>query len=480
MATARENILSVFGSRLGRGSEGLSNKTQYYAYKSFTGFVAGRDLRVEDYNESLMTEWVSWMFYEGLSKNTAATYLRLVYALAGNRKYQKDPRLKEAHVTVSRRLEALPDGIFRQNVGGRVIHRLQNLIAIGRTGAGDTRLGIDMLLFAVLCGGLSFRQLADWKKEDPLPDSALLQEIRQRYAEPRRKYLFPLDQSRLTPAQVDARIAALFKSALRLAGLAAAADPSATAADLWLTAIYETTGSIRRAVDISGISSATCPAFALMKPGNPVDEEERDRFFRHVRNIIVNDPVQWYAMRLRPGVTYYRMMQRVQAEDQTQRFADIYYPVVEIVRRAGRKIVFDDRPAVSGLVFFMSRASDVTPIFRVIGDLAWCYRLSRAPGAPYAVIPDEEIRTLQTAIGYIDPKADVVLEEEDITFEPGDRILIRSGELAGKYADITLVQKKNGRLLYRLTFPDGNGLAWTVAADTLRAEKILSGSDSWT
>ena len=328
-----------------------------------------------------------------------------------------------------------------------------------------------MVMFAVLGGGLDFRQLAGWRREDRMPDSALLEEIRLRYDTPRHKYLFPLGQSELTPRQLTERLTALFRGALRSCGLNLAADPASTGADLWLSAVYEVTGSIRRAVDLTGIASATNPAFAMMTPGKPETDAERERLLSHVRAIIVNDPVEWHVMRLRPGVTCDRMMQRLCDEKMSGRLTDVYCPSVEIARRVGRRIVFDDRPAIPGLVFFMSRASDITPVFRSIGDLAWCYRTGRNPGAPYAVITDQEIRTLQQAIGFIDPKGEVT-ETDSVGFEPGDKILIRSGEMAGMSAEITLVEKKSGELLYHLRFPEGNGLSWTVNSCRLTADKI--------
>lgn len=467
----QDNILTIFGSRLKSKGGNQSGKTQYYAYKTFASFVGGRDLRESDYTEALMTEWVSWMFYEGLSRSTVQSYQRLVYALSNGTKYSKNAELKRAHLAVSRKIQELPDAIFRQNVGSRVIHRLQALMERRRTAAADTRLGIDLVMFAVLGGGLDFRQLAGWRRGCRMPDSRLLEEIRLRYDTPRHKYLFPLGQSELTSRQMTERLTALFRNALRSCGLNLAADPASTAADLWLSAVYEVTGSIRRAVDITGIASATNPAFAMMAPGMPDAEADRERILNHVRAVIVNDPVEWHVMRLRPGVTYDRMTQRLSDEKMAARLTDVYCPSVEIARRVGRKIVFDDRPAIPGLVFFMSRASDITPLFRSIGDLAWCYRTGRNPGAPYAVITDREIRTLQQAIGFIDPKGEVI-ETDSVSFEPGDKILIRSGEMAGMSAEITLVEKKSGELLYHLRFPEGNGLSWTVSSSRLAADKI--------
>lgn len=468
-----EHILKAFRSRLQSRGGTSGNKTQYYAFKTFAGFVGGRDLHEPDFNESLMTEWVSWMFYEGLSRSTALSYLRLVYALASNTKYAKSPELKQAHQSVCRRVNDLPEAIFRRNVGGRVIHRLQELIARGRSTAGDTRLGIDLVVFAVLGGGLDFAGLAAWKRIDELPDSPMLREIHGRYSSPRRKYLFPLGQSELTPRQIAERLTGLFRRTLCSCGLDLASDPSATPLDLWLTALYEATGSIRRAVDIAGRSSSTCPVFVMMPPcqDHEAESAERERIIGEVRHIIVNDPVQWHVMRLRPGVTCAKVMERLEDTGQSGRMTDVYSPSVEIARRVGRKIVFDDRPAIPGLVFFMSKASDITPIFRHIGDLAWCYRAGRCPGAPYAVISDREMLTLQRAIGYIDPRSEIAVEDS-VAFEPGDKILIRGGEMAGMCAEITLVEKKSGELMYHLSFPEGNGLSWAVRSSALAADKI--------
>lgn len=488
LAIAQDNIISTLRSRLNSRGTAITDRTQYYAYRSFAGFMAGMDVPMSEYNECLMSEWASWMFYEGHSRNTVLCYLRLIYALCSDRKYVKDLQLKNSHLATVKRIKELPDAIFRQNVGNRVIHRLQRLLEQGRNAAGDTRLAIDMTTFAILAGGLTFRQLADWKKDDPLPDSRVLHTIHDRYAAPRRRYLFPLGQSELTPQQIARRLTELFRRALGLCGLGLAADPAATAADLWLTAIYETTGSLQRAVDITGQTSRTAPAFALLKPApsdnsdSPDTMAQRPLLYRQVRDTIVNDPVQWHVMRLRPGVTHERLMQRISDEDQSARLVRVYNPMVEIARRAGRKIVFDNRPAIPGLTFFMSRQSDITPLFRRIGDIAWCYRTGRGPGAPYATISDAEMHSMQQAIAGID--SDTMILPVEATgyepgdtvectvpgFEPGDRIMINAGAMAGHFADVTLVEKRNGEYTYRLTFPTAaSALTWTVPASRLPA-----------
>lgn len=471
MNTEQENILSVFGSRLKSRSGNTTEKTQLYAYRAFASFVAGRSLSIYDFDENLMAEWASWMFYEGFSRSTVLSYLRLVYALCNDKKYDKNSKLKSSHSYVRKQIQALPDTIFKQNTGSRVVHKLQKMLAINRMAAGETRLATDIVIFSVLCGGLNFEQLAQWKKDDELPDIRLLQEIRERYAMPRHKYLFPLGQAILTPKQQTARIRELFIKAIGPYGIPTASDATATASDIWLTALYESTGSIRQAVNIAQRSSLSSPTFALISPDTELSDEQRSHSCTHLRNIIVKDPVQWHVMQFRPGVTYARVMERMNMQDNAKRFTEAYYPLVEIATRVGHKIVFDEKPVIAGLMFFMSRESDITPLFRSIGDLAWCYRTSREPGAPYAAIPDNEIAMLQQAIGYIDPKTEIK-QENEVTFEAGDKIVLRSGGMAGYYAKIILVEKKNGKQLYHLTFPDGNGYTWRVSADSLQAEKV--------
>lgn len=471
MTAGEENILSVFGSRLKSRNGSTSEKTQFYAYRAFASFVAGRSLSINDFDEKIMAEWASWMFYEGFSKSTVLSYLRLVYALCNDKKYDKSSELKSSYSSVSKQIQALPDTIFKQNTGSRVVHKLQKMLETNRMAVGETRLATDIVIFSVLCGGLNFEQLSQWKKDDKLPDFPLLHEIRERYARPRHKYLFPLGQAILTPKQLATRLRELFIKALRPYGIPTASDATATACDIWLTALYESTGSIRQAVNITQKGSSTAPAFALIRPDAGLSDEQRSYFCTHLRNILAKDPVQWHAMQFRPGVTYARVMERMNMHDNAKRFTEVYYPVVEIATRVGHKIVFDEKPVMAGLMFFMSRESDITPLFRSLGDLAWCYRTSREPGASYAVIPDSEIALLQRAIGYIDPKTEIK-QESEVTFEAGDKIVLSSGRMAGYYAEITLVEKKNGKQLYHLSFPDGNGYTWRVSADSLQAEKV--------
>lgn len=145
-----------------------------------------------------------------------------------------------------------------------------------------------------------------------------------------------------------------------------------------------------------------------------------------------SDTPRWFAMRLRPHKTLRIVTDRVAATaDGAALLGTIYYPHEEIARRIGRKIMHASRPVLPDILFFRTRPTAVTPLFRNIGDLAWCYRTAPSPTAPYATIPDADMRRFQHTIGLFTPDLRPVADPDAPAILPGQRMLITSGPLAG-------------------------------------------------
>lgn len=158
-----------------------------------------------------------------------------------------------------------------------------------------------------------------------------------------------------------------------------------------------------------------------------------------------SDTLRWFAMRLRPHKTLRTVTDRVTATtDGAALLGTIYYPHEEIARRIGHKIMHASRPVLPDILFFRTRPTAVTPLFRSIGDLAWCYRTAPSPTAPYATIPDADMRRFQHTIGLFTPDLRPVTDPDAPTIQPGQRMLITTGPLAGLTGTVARIRPIQG------------------------------------
>ena len=212
-------------------------------------------------------------------------------------------------------------------------------------------------------------------------------------------------------------------------------------------------------------------------------------------------------MSLRPGVRFTQVCRRIQLLSKshtepsapklraplanTARSADtflsdvsLFYPSEEITRAIGKKIVTRQRPFIHSVVFFRAKLTDIGRLFARIGDLAWCYRQSARPGAPYAHISDTQFYLFQQTIARFTPDYEVAPTGE-LELNQGDRVEILGGLFTGKEATVEELRVKseessntsaeNGKrktendnasgVVYRLNIIGDNGIEWRISSD---------------
>lgn len=464
------DVLSEFRSQLSK--QGQSNYTNLYAkallvLERFNTFC---ELRPADFTQEMLSEFIGWLFYENYSVGTVHSYLKAISAMY-NKMIGNGRKSAYAPITTAlKEISELPKDISTTASNTVVTPKIQALIEGFNDKSEDAVLGRDMLLLAIACGGLTFGQIAVYQKTDYRGNSTLIQNIVDRYSKPRHKYLFPLNQSERTPMQLERHIAQLISQAIAPYGLHLAADPRNTAAELWALAAYEHCGSLRKAASCAPVSLVRNLVFKFIT----TDEgfaADRDELVREVNHTLMVNPVQWHVMQFRPHVTYERVMERIKKHGLSAKLVATYYPYKEVARRIENRIVFEEQPVLPGLMFFMSRKSDITSIFRQIGDIAWCYRVTRDATAEYATIPLREMLTLQDVIGVKLPGSEYVGGESQ-QFAQGDHIQIIDGVAKGQYVTISEVRRKDSRTVYRLSVMGNSMIEWVIDNDSFKARKI--------
>lgn len=488
-------------------AEALNEKTRQslsQAVDALQRFLGDSRITAEDLNDSLLLDFLLDMLMQGLTRSTISLYIRNLSALWGkiarNNAHEStsenapessrenapesagadcplDPQLFSR---LKQPLEELSDNRIALLADLQLAAKLQTLSKAELCANPELQLGRDILLLAIYAGGLDFSRIVRLKKEN-LPqivaenkekedaeeqentDTQEIKKIISRCLRPRSPYIFPLRQSERTDA-------ALLREALRLA-------------DKTLRIV-----GIKLPAPISADIAAEISSAIAIRAGIAAADESEKR--RQIASLIARDPKNWYAMQFRPGVSYTRLQARLRAHGIT--LQEEYYPMQEIAKRVGKRIVNKSRPVVPGLLFFRSRPIELRELYYRIGDLAWGYRVSRALNSPYAAISDAAIATYQQTIGTF--TADTRLRPAgSVKLNPGDKVLILGGDFVGRTAeylrDVTLLQRNaakpsstaakasksdsgasaeetaTGRLICRLKLIGENAIEWEINLD---------------
>lgn len=435
-------------------------------------YLGKTGLAFEDIDENFVRDWTSWLLTEGYTIKTTSYYIKNFSALYGKAVTDGFAQSTGVFGRVRSELALLPEPIALQD---DFLARLQKLVLSAGQESGASRPAVDILVFGILCGGLSTDEIGKFVKNGYSGSDVLLQSIVRRYSTPKNKYLFPLHQAERTPRQLKEYIRALFSTALSQAGIKLRELSDSTASDLWCMAALKCGISPRIVVACARHSLRLNPALSIIRPES-IEDDERDRIIEQVASILTQNPVRWHAMQLRPSVTYDRILQRIENQN-CKAVVDTYYPMKDIAMKVGHKVVFAKRPVISGLIYFRCHLSEVAAIFRSIGDLAWCYRNSSRVGYPYAVIPDREIMRLRLALADFDSDSEI-FTVGSIPLRKNDKVEIVGGLFSGRGAVFDSMKSSvsdvgnQGKTICRLLLPDGNGLEWEVKVDSRMIRKI--------
>ncbi|MBD5356741.1 MAG: hypothetical protein HDR88_07025 [Bacteroides sp.] len=393
------------------------------ALTAFEKFTESTPITFADITESLLSEWVSWLFFKGYTPSTVRLYFKNLSALFGKAVKEGVATDGGAFSVINAKLK----NISLQEWSPDCYHKLRKLALTDWSDRPQLQLAKDLVLFAVYNGGLSFETLASYKKTDYEGFDNEVMEIVDRYSKPKNKYLFPLHQSEKTPAQLNRILSSLFADALKLVNIHLPSYDTLTAVRLWAIAALQTGFIPSEIADCLGSNAEINPMFSFA-PRYGLTPEEKYDILLTVSQSISQDPYNWYAMQFRPHVNYDMVTRRLQETGIT--FRNSFYPMEEIVKRVGKKRITKSRPVVPGLLFFESKATDLPELFYHIGDLAWGYRLSKTEKSQYAVISRVDLEIYQRTIGTFTPETEIY-PAGTLELQPGDIVEIIGGAFIG-------------------------------------------------
>ena len=425
-----EEILSRFESALIVFNPAAA-RSYAKAAASLRNFISAFQLAYEPLDTRMIADWLITLRIEGHSLSTIRLYLNAISSLytrlgaeaADNAIDFRSLRIKldeieKTPVSDRRRTTTPPD---------------ETASALSGIPAG---LLADLHRAAVIAGGLTLEAAARIRRADlPLyPEE--LQPIADRYADARRKYIFPLRQTAYTPRQLARALAKAIESSTD-PKLRRLLPPSIE----WLHTAMRCGATPSEAIAALGrdplFTQPEGPITRLLQcaPAAPRDEEAACRLRRLVAGAVADDPLHWYAMRLRRKSDYAEITRRLAdiAADPAEpiRLDATFYPMTEIARRTAKGIQHNQEPLLPDILFFRARLTQLQPLFRRIGDLAWCYKDASRRDRGYAPIPDAQMHAFQLAIGIFTPDTDI-RPLGTLTPRPGQPVLVIGGPFAGR------------------------------------------------
>lgn len=366
--------------------------------------------------------WAVRMQADGYSVLTIAFYLKVISAM-----FTEVGEPMEEFLDVRR---AFADAADAPAIDFEALKRM--VAELSSDVAGNT-LGADLTLMAILGGGLSPKTELSLEFGESCSAIEPLQIIKDKYARPRAKKIFPV----ATQRDIQLRV----RGVLRRYGLQGEPD------SIWAHAALRADVMPEDILAVLGHVPDGMSLLRLFQAG----ETDRNEVLQRVSDSLADNPYRWFAMQLRRGEDFETV-----AELSGLSEANLYYPSREVKHKVGKRMMVRERPFLPGVVFFRMRPSDVAPLFRKIGSRAWVYRQTASPRAPYAIISPAEMMAFQLAIGVLIDRTSTSIE-----MRPGDSVEIIGGHFQGLCATI----QSTAPNVYRLLLPALNGIPWQIDID---------------
>lgn len=458
------NILRFFQSAVSDKVSGASSPGYQKAVASLTSFLKVRDRLSDAITEDLLADWLAFMYVSGISFNTANLYLNSISGL-----YKKAVVAGYvAHTVAFKNIKAK----FKLTEGRDVSYlltdsdfvRMVNLCKSAPNRTGDESKVIDVILFSLVSGCRPVTEVATLTVPDTesLGDDA--RTIVERNSDTRRKYIFDLKQSQLTPRRLSRNLHDLVVQLFKERNLPFFDTVDETLRSYWAFAALKYGLSAATVVSCLGKVPVGVPVLSVSSM-QEIPGIRKNAINRAVGEMFTANPLRWYAMRLRPRVKFEELDSRfMQLRDELSR-PDMFYPCEEIAKRTGKKLRFEKKPVIADIVFFRSRVTDIFPMFTKIGDLAWCYTAPGSHGKTYAAIPTAAFRQFQETIGQFTPEYEVANIGE---LQPGhdDKVVVIGGLFQGHEADFKEIDTtEDDNTIYRLQFFGDNGFEWRIGVD---------------
>ena len=451
-----DRLMEYFGSR----AKEMEHTSPTYvkavaAFKAYINMSGATAI-----TEPLLADWFVNMYLRDFTFKTSLHYFNIISGLYTAAVKERIAQPCDAFRTTKAKIARLGE------TGDSVIdktgfERFKNLMRNAVNQNAEIAQATDLLLLTLLNGCRSLIETALLKRNDIEPDDREKQAIADRHAYARRQYIFDLKQSLLTPRQLSAAIDTEINTLFIRKNIPHLENADETATAYWAYAALQCGLSGSTVVSYLGKVPKGIPALGLCEK-TELTEEKCRRTTKLVGDIFIENPLRWYALRLRTRGGFSQFIERLDdLRNQPGVFVpEIFYPLEEVAKRIRKKLVFETQPVLPDIIFINCRVTSVLPFLLRVNDLAWCYTVTGRPGSDYAVIPDSSFRKFQEAIGHF---ATCYAEDNpSIKAQAGDKVRVNVGLFQGLETTIDSIANEDGNKILRLLYHSDNGIRWNV------------------
>lgn len=463
------DFLHIYPSRLS-----LATATSYTkAIRSFIAF-AGNELREENIiTDILIGDWVIDMVLSGLTPKTASYYLDCLCSVYNTAVENGLALPSPSFQIIKSRLKSVlsTDKTEASMLSAFNFDALTSMIRTADRQNGELGLFTDIAILSILNPSLSIDEITRLKKRNIDTLSPESKTIAERHVNTRRSYLFTLEQNEKTPKQIATRCNEKITALLKYRGLPVSSDAQDSLRSLWLLTALKSGVRASAAVAVIGEAPAGLPILSIASKIS-INEVSRKDILNTVAKTLVENPRQWHVMRLRHGTKYESLKKRLELLDKDIKTPETFYPCEEIARKIGKKMIYKDKPLIPRIVFIRTRATDICPIMRTAGDIAWCMRDPSHADRRYAVVPQKSMETFQQVIGQFTPDYKLY-PLGTLLLKPQDRVIIIGGDYSGTEAIVEKSPKDTtGDIIYQIRFIDDTGFEWHIPKDQRLLKKM--------
>lgn len=467
------------------------------AVRSFLAFVGDEIADIDTLEQTMIGDWMVDMLIGGHSFKTASYYLdnlcSICNAAARNQIIHKTDTFKQIKEHLRNFTPAQAD-LCRQTVAA-LEAGFPNLLTMIRTAGhqqGELAVYTDITTLLLLNPTLQLKDIIKLKKTDlpELTDEA--RAIAGRHSSSRRQFIFPLHQNEKTIQQIERRCNEKIAALLKYRNIPTHGNAAESLQVLWIFTALRIGIKASTAIAALGTLPEALKIFSVAVPSDSMSAHEKIKIFAEVAKTLIENPVCWHVMRLRRGVSFNTLQQRISADTDRLHIAEIFYPAETIARKLGRKVIYKDKPIIPGIIFFQSRHTDIGRIMRHTGDIAWCVRDRSRSDRPYAIVSRAAMTAFQQAIGQFTPDTQLY-PLGTLSLQPADRVIVIGGDWSGTQAVIEKApdilssasapapssstsssssEATGGAIIYQIRFIDDTGFEWHIPADSRLLKKL--------
>lgn len=452
-----------------------SRRNYQVVVNSLKDYISSRSAYNQPFNIHVIEDWVIWISQHNLANKTISHYCDY---LSGMYSAAVKNELIEPNDGISRIRSKIKyiDSISQDSIiSTEKITKFLSLIKKNGTSNSAITLFSDILLMSLVNKCMPISSVVMLKRVDISRMSMETQTIAMRHMESKRKFVFPLNQSRHTPIQLQKIIYTKLAYEFYRYDIPLINNSiEESIRSIWAFVALECGAFPSDIVASLGCVPAGVPILSLCTQRNSCSVTG---FESKIAKFFLDNPLQWFAMRLRPGVNINQVKKRLSVFRSEIGNVEIFYPCEEIAKKIGKKLIYNNRPIINDIAFFKSRTTDIYPMFCHISDLAWCYKNNNDSTSTYAVISQESMRRFQIAIGQFTSDFEIAPIG---TFEikEGEKVVIIGGSYAGNEAEVerVLIQQTPKKIIYRVSFLGNNGIEWRVNVDSrmIKGENLSS------